>query len=82
MKRRRSRWTRIVSDVNLQRQLDNAWLEVKNAEGKLDAANIKIARLRECLATVHYSFKMGNVISGPMLQNWAEFVEKALKNDD
>lgn len=38
-----------MSDVSLQRQLDNAWLEVKNAEGKLDAANIEIARLRELL---------------------------------
>lgn len=38
-----------MSDVSLQRQLDNAWLEVKNAESKLDAANIEIARLRECL---------------------------------
>lgn len=71
-----------MSDVNLQRQLDNAWVEVKDAESKLDAANIEIARLRECLATIHYSFKTGNVISGPMLQNWAEFIEKALKNDD
>jgi len=34
------------------------------------------------LETVHYSFKMGNVISGDMLKTWAEFVEKALKNDD
>ena len=62
--------------------VEYARLEVKNAEGKLDAANIEIARLRECLATIHYSFKMGNVISGLMLQTWAEFVEEALNNDD
>lgn len=71
-----------MSDVSLQRQLDNAWLEVKNAESKLDAANIEIARLRECLETIHYSFKMGNVVSGPMLETWAEFIEKALNNDE
>ena len=71
-----------MSDLLQQRQLDNAWLKTTELENQLDAANAEIKRLRECLATVHYSFKMGNVISGPMLQNWAEFVEKALKNDD
>jgi hypothetical protein len=71
-----------VSDLLQQRQLDNAWLKTTELENQLDAANAEIKRLRECLETIHYSFKMGNVISGPMLQTWAEFCEKALKNDD
>jgi hypothetical protein len=71
-----------VSDLLQQRQLDNAWLKTTELENQLDAANAEIKRLRDCLETIHYSFKMGNVVSGPMLQTWADFVEKALKNDD
>ena len=71
-----------MSDLLQQRQLDNAWLKTTELENQLDAANAEIKRLRDCLETIHYSFKMGNVVSGPMLQTWADFVEKALKNDD
>lgn len=49
---------------------------------RAEKAEAKNSKYRECLETIHYSFKMGNVVSGPMLQTWAEFIEKALNNDD
>jgi len=43
------------------------------------ARQAEVERLRDALGTIHYSFKMGNVISGSMLQTWAEFCERALR---
>ena len=50
-------------------------------EKRLESMRAEVAKYRECLETIHYSFKMGNVVSGPMLQTWAEFIEKALNEE-
>ena len=66
----------------LQDEVDRLNEYVDELTAERNAAEAKNSKYRECLETIHYSFKMGNVVSGPMLDTWAEFIEKALNNDD